>query len=56
VGKKVKKHVGLRYESSNKKVASVNAKGLIQAKKPGKCSIYVFTQNGKYKAITVTVK
>ena len=55
-GKNVKKHVGVRYESSNKKVATVTKSGKIKAKKKGTCKIYVFAQNGLYKTIKVTVK
>ena len=56
VGKKVKKHIGLMYESSSKKVARVTKNGKIKAVKKGKCKIYVCTQNGIYKTIKVTVK
>jgi hypothetical protein len=44
----------LRYLSTNKKVASVNKKGVVTAKGPGYCKIYTQTVNGKWKAITVT--
>ena len=43
------------YKSSKKKVASVSAKGLIQAKKAGTAKITVKTKNGKKKTITVQV-
>jgi fibronectin type 3 domain-containing protein len=56
VGKKVKKHVGLRYESSNKKIATVSSSGKIEGKKKGKCKIYVYAQNGVCVTIKVTVK
>ncbi len=46
----------ITYSSSNKKVASVSAKGVIQAKKKGKCKITVKSSNGKKKVITITVK
>ncbi|MCR5203061.1 MAG: Ig-like domain-containing protein [Lachnospiraceae bacterium] len=49
-------HRPVRYESSNKKVATVNNKGKVVAKKKGKCKIYVFAQNGAYKTVKVTVK
>lgn len=55
-GKNVKEHVGVRYESSNKKIATVTKSGKIKAKKKGTCKIYVFAQNGLCKAINVTVK
>ncbi len=55
--RKVKTHVAkFRYESSDKKVATVNKKGKITAKKKGTAYIYVITQNGLYKKIKITVK
>ena len=57
VSKKTKWHISkYRYESSNSKVATVNKKGKIKAKSKGKCSIYVYAQNGIYKRIKITVK
>ena len=57
-GKKtsVKKCAAMRYASSNSSVATVSAKGVIKAKKKGKCKIYVYAQNGAYKTVTITVK
>ncbi len=52
----VKKYVGLRYESSNVKVATVTSKGVIRAKGGGTAKIIVYTQNGLSKTIKVTVK
>lgn len=54
--KKIKQHRGLCYESSNTKVATVTPDGLIQATGKGSCTVWVYAQNGVYKAITVTVK
>lgn len=54
--KPIKKHVVIKYESSNSKVAAVNRRGLIRAKRKGTCYIYVYAQNGRYKRIKVTVK
>ena len=54
--KKIKKHRAICYESSNTKIATVNSKGKIKAKKKGKCTIYVYAQNGVYKSVKVTVK
>ena len=52
-----KKHAPkLRYYSTNKKVATVNAKGKIKAVSKGKCKIYVVAVNGAKKAVKVTVK
>ena len=55
-GKKVQKKLGLRYESSDSAVASVNSKGVITANSAGTCNILVYAQNGLSKTITVTVK
>jgi hypothetical protein len=52
---KVKKHRAVCYESSNPKIATVNAKGKITAKKKGKCYIYAYAQNGVSKKIKITV-
>ena len=54
--KKIKSHRAICYESSNTKIATVNSKGKIKAKKKGKCTIYVYAQNGVYKTVKVTVK
>lgn len=54
--KKIKHHRKLCYESSNIKVATVTANGMIKATGKGSCTIWVYAQNGVYKAITVTVK
>lgn len=55
-GKPIQNHAKIMYESTNKKIASVNSKGVIKAKKKGTCYIYVYAQNGVYKRIRVTVK
>ena len=52
---KVKKHVGLRYETTNAKVAKVSG-SKIKAKGKGKCIVYAYTQNGVYKKLKITVK
>ena len=54
--KKIKHHRKLCYESSNPNVATVTAKGMIKAIGKGSCTVWVYAQNGVYKAITVTVK
>ncbi len=46
----------ITYKTSNKKVAIVTNKGVIKAKKKGKCKITVKTYNGKKKTVKVTVK
>ena len=53
---KAAKHVALRYESTNTKVATVSAKGVIKAKAKGKCRVYAYAQNGTAKAVSVVVK
>ena len=54
---KVATHIAkFRYESSNKKIATVDAKGNIKAKKKGTVTIYVYAQNGLCKTIKVKVK
>lgn len=53
---KVKKYAGLRYESTNEKIATVSRSGKITAKSRGTCYIYAYAQNGVYKKIKVKVK
>ena len=53
---KIKKHRKTAFESDNQDVAVVSKKGVITAKKKGKCSVYVYAQNGVYKQVKVTVK
>ena len=53
---KAQTHVAIRYESTNTKVATVTAKGVIKGVKKGKCKVYAYAQNGVFKAVTVTVK
>lgn len=57
VTKKMKKHIAkFRYESKNPKIAKVNKKGKVTAKKKGSCKIFIYAQNGVYKQVTVKVK
>ena len=49
-------HRKVRYESSDKKIATVDSKGKIKAKKKGTCYVYAYAQNGAYSKIKVTVK
>ncbi|MBQ9179801.1 MAG: Ig-like domain-containing protein, partial [Firmicutes bacterium] len=53
---KVQKHMAVRYETSNKKIATVNKKGKVKGINKGKATVWAYTQNGLYKAIRVTVK
>ena len=57
VKKPNKKHcAAVRYFSTNKKIATVSAKGVIKGVKKGSCKVYAYSQNGKYKMVSVTVK
>jgi hypothetical protein len=53
---KVKKHVVVRYESSDSKVATVDSKGKVTANEVGTCYVYAYSQNGVFKKIKVVVK
>ncbi len=55
-GKKVSVHVKTRYESANKKIATVTKAGKVKGVKKGKTKIYCYAQNGLAKVVTVTVK
>lgn len=55
-GCKVAKHVGLRYQSSNKKIVTVTSGGTIKGIKKGSAIVWVYAQNGKYTTVYVTVK
>ncbi|MCR5701001.1 MAG: Ig-like domain-containing protein [Lachnospiraceae bacterium] len=46
----------IRYASSDNSVATVNSKGVIEAKATGNCTIYVYAVNGAKKKIKVIVK
>jgi len=56
VGRKVTKHVGIRYESSKPEVAKVTGSGKVKGLKKGRCKIYAYAQNGVCTTISVTVK
>ena len=56
IGKGFRKHRAMSYESSDTKIAVVSRKGVIKGKTKGRVKIYVYAQNGIYKAITVTVQ
>ena len=52
-----KGYVGLvRLKTSNPKVATVNSKGVVTAKKKGKCKITLSLSNGKKVVVQITVK
>ena len=46
----------IRYMSSNPGIATVTSKGKIKGVSAGTCYIYVYTVNGAYKTVKVTVK
>ena len=52
----LKKIHGLKYASTNPKIAKVDKKGKITAVSKGTCYVYVYAQNGVYKKIKVTVE
>ncbi len=53
---KANQHRKIRFESSDKKIATVDSTGKITAKKKGTCYVFAYAQNGVYKKIKVTVK
>lgn len=53
---KVKTHRKVKFESSDKKIATVNNSGKITGVKKGKATVYAYAQNGIYKTVKVTVK
>ena len=55
-GVKVRTHRVLKYESSNKKIATVSSKGIIRAKAKGTCYVCAYTQDGTYRRVKVVVK
>ncbi len=52
----MKKHVAVRYESTNTKIATVSKAGVVKAKAKGTCYFNAYAQNGVAKKIKVTVK
>lgn len=55
-GGKLAAHVPeFRYKTTNSKVAAVTASGKIKAVGKGKCSVYVYANNGVTKRIQITV-
>ena len=56
-GKTTENHINeIRYESTNKKTATVSESGKLKAIAKGTCYIYAYAQNGVYTKIKVTVK
>ena len=54
--KPLRHHREVSYESSRPQTVSVSKKGVIKAKKKGKCTIFAYAQSGVYKKVQVTVK
>ena len=52
---KIRTHRKPCFESSNTKVATVTARGVIKGRKKGACYVYAYAQNGLFKKIRVTV-
>ena len=55
-GKKIRKHRKLQFETSDPAIATVSKKGVIKGKKKGKCTVYVYAQNGLSAKVKVNVK
>ena len=51
----VKEYRKLSYETSNKKIATVSAKGVIKVVRKGTCYVYIYAQNGVYRKVKVTI-
>ena len=51
----VKEYRKLSYETNNKKIATVSAKGVIKGVRKGTCYVYVYAQNGVYRKVKVTI-
>ena len=54
--KPLRHHREVSYESAAPKIATVTKRGVVKAKKKGKCIVYAYAQNGKYRKIKVKVK
>jgi hypothetical protein len=54
--KPLRHHREVSFESSRSQAVSVSKKGVIKAKKKGKCTIFAYAQSGVYKKVQVTVK
>lgn len=54
--KPLRHHREVSFESSRPQTATVSKKGVIKAKKKGKCTIFAYAQSGVYKKVQVTVK
>lgn len=46
---------GLTYKTSNRKVATVSKKGVVKARKKGKCTVYAYVNKKVRKKVKLTV-
>ena len=53
---KVKNHRKIKFESADSRIATINSKGKIKAKKKGTTYVYAYAQNGVYARIKIKVK
>lgn len=53
---KVKVHRKITYETTDSRIATVSAKGVIKGVNKGSCLVYAYSQSGTYAKIKVTVK
>ncbi|MBR0404703.1 MAG: Ig-like domain-containing protein [Eggerthellaceae bacterium] len=53
---KVRRHRNVAYESTNPKIATVSAKGVVKGIAKGTCDVYAYAQNGVFAKVKVTVK
>ena len=52
-----KGYIGLvRLKTSNPRIATINSKGVVTARKKGKCKITLSLSNGKKAVVQITVK
>ena len=56
LGAKVTQGAKITYKSSNKNIASINAKGVLTGRKPGTARITLTVKKAKYKTVKKTVK
>ena len=53
---KLKRRRKIKFESTNKKIATVSSSGVVKARNRGVCNIRVYSQSGKYRTVRVRVK
>lgn len=55
-GRKLLRHIGMRYESANPDVVTVDENGKLHAVTKGRAKVYVYAPNGLYATVAVTVR